>query len=78
MSVTVDVSEQVIYNVGRELRSPIDRFNNRYVLDRIEQRYNVVINPIFIRAKDGRHVAFKYSIEFKSPKDATFFLLKWS
>jgi ribosomal protein S4E len=78
MSVTVDVSERVIYNVGREFRRPIDRFNDRYVLDRIEQRYNVVINSTFIRANDGRHVAFNYSIEFKFEKDATFFLLRFS
>ena len=53
MTVTVDISEQIIYNVGRELRSPIDLNNNRYVLDRIEQKYDVKINPCFSRINDG-------------------------
>ena len=78
MTVTIDISEQIIYNVGRELRSPIDLNNNRYVLDRIEQKYDVKINPCFSRINDGVNPFFKYEIEFKSEKEAAFFLLKWS
>jgi hypothetical protein len=78
MTVTVDISEQIIYNVGRELRSPIDLNNNRYVLDRIEQKHDVIITPVYGQAPDGRGYIFKYEIEFKSEKAAAFFLLKWS
>lgn len=78
MTFTVDISEQIIYNVGRELRSPIDLHNNRYVLDRIEQKYDVIITPYFSRINDGVTPFFKYEIEFKSEKEAAFFLLKWS
>ena len=78
MTFTVDISEQVIYNVGRELRSPIDNHNNRYVLDRIERKYDIKITPYFSRINDGVNPFFKYEIEFKSEKAAVFFLLKWT
>lgn len=78
MTITVDISEQVIYNVGKELRIPLDLHNNRYVLDRIEKKYDVIITPCFSRINDGVNPFFKYEIEFKSEQAAAFFLLKWT
>ena len=78
MSSNIVVSEKVIYNAGHDLRTPVDTNNPRYILDRIEKRYNVAITIIPALAPDGRNYIAGYSIKFSSEADATMFLLRFS
>lgn len=78
MSSNIVVSKKVIYNAGHDLQTPVDTNNPRYVLDRIEKRYNVAITIIPWLADNGRSYNAGYSVKFSSEADATYFLLRFS
>ena len=78
MSFIIEVSKKVIYNAGHDLRTPVATDYSRYVLDRIEKRYNVSITIIPSLAPDGRSYIAGYSVKFSSEADATMFLLRFS
>lgn len=78
MSFIIEVPKKVIYNAGRDLQIPRAIDTTRYVLDRIEERYNVSIVIIPSLAPDGRSYIAGYSIKFSSEADATMFLLRFS
>ena len=78
MSFIIQVPPKTIYNAGHDLQTPVDTDYSRYVLDRIEKRYNVAITIIPALAPDGRNYIAGYSIKFSSEADATMFLLRFS
>ena len=77
MSSNIVVSKKVIYNAGHDLQTPVDTNNPRYILDRIEKRYNVTITIIPWLADNGRSYNAGYSVKFSSEADATMFRLKF-
>ena len=78
MPFIIEVSPKTIYNAGHDLRTPVATNYPRYVLDRIEKRYNVTITIISWLAPDGRSYNAGYSVKFSSEADATMFLLRFS
>jgi hypothetical protein len=78
MSFIIEVPRETIYNAGHDLQIPRAIDTTRYVLDRIEERYNVTIVTIPSLAPDGRSYIAGYSIKFSSEADATMFLLRFS
>jgi hypothetical protein len=78
MSFIIEVPRETIYNAGHDLRTPVATDYSRYVLDRIEKRYNVAITIIPSLASDGRSYNAGYSVKFSSESEATMFLLRFS
>ena len=77
MSFIIEVPPKTIYNAGHDLQTPVDTDYSRYVLDRIEKRYNVTITIIPWLADNGRSYNAGYSVKFSSDADATMFRLKF-
>ena len=77
MSFIIQVPPKTIYNAGHDLQTPVDTDYSRYVLDRIEKRYNVTITIIPWLADNGRSYNAGYSVKFSSDAEATMFRLKF-